>query len=106
MANNKVKIKKGDQVIVLSGSDRGKKGEVLVVKPKDNKAIVEGINIIKKHTKPSAQNPQGGIIETEAPIQISNLAIVDPETGKATRVGFKVEDGKKVRFAKKSGKTL
>lgn len=106
MAQVKLKIKKGDQVVVLSGSDKGKKGEVLQVRPKDNKAIVQGINIIKKHTKPSAQNPQGGILETEAPIQISNLAIVDPETGKATRVGFRLEGDKKVRFAKKSGKIL
>lgn len=106
MAQVKLKIKKGDQVIVLSGSDKGKKGEVLVVKPNKSKAIVGGINIVKKHTKPSAQNPQGGIIEAEAPIQISNLAIVDPESGKPTRVGYRIEDGKKVRFAKKSGKTL
>ncbi|QAR31462.1 50S ribosomal protein L24 [Ornithobacterium rhinotracheale] len=106
MAQVKLKIKKGDQVVVLSGSDKGKKGEVLQVKPKDNKAIVQGVNVIKKHTKPSAQNPQGGILEIEAPIQISNLAIVDPETGKPTRVGFRVEGDKKVRFAKKSGKTL
>lgn len=106
MAQVKLKIKKGDQVVVLSGSDKGKKGEVLQVRPKDNKAIVQGVNIIKKHTKPSAQNPQGGILETEAPIQISNLAIVDPETGKATRVGFRLEGDKKVRFAKKSGKIL
>ncbi|MRI62907.1 50S ribosomal protein L24 [Ornithobacterium rhinotracheale] len=106
MAQVKLKIKKGDQVVVLSGSDKGKKGEVLEVRPKDNKAIVQGVNMIKKHTKPSAQNPQGGILETEAPIQISNLAIVDPETGKATRVGFRMEGDKKVRFAKKSGKTL
>ncbi|AFL96670.1 50S ribosomal protein L24 [Ornithobacterium rhinotracheale] len=106
MAQVKLKIKKGDQVVVLSGSDKGKKGEVLQVRPKDNKAIVQGVNVIKKHTKPSAQNPQGGILETEAPIQISNLAIVDPETGKPTRVGFRIEGDKKVRFAKKSGKTL
>lgn len=106
MAQVKIKIKKGDQVVVLTGSDKGKTGEVLVVKPTVNKAIVEGVNMIKRHTKPSAQNPQGGIIETEAPIQISNLAIVDPETGKPTRVGYRTEDGKKVRFAKKSGKTL
>ena len=106
MAQVKLKIKKGDQVVVLSGSDKGKKGEVLLVIPSKNKAVVQGVNTIKKHTKPSAQNPQGGILETEAPIQISNLAIVDPESGEPTRVGFKFEDGKKVRFAKKSGKTL
>lgn len=106
MAQVKLKIKKGDQVIVLAGSDKGKKGEVLLVKPKENRAIVEGVRMVKKHTKPSAQNPQGGIVETEAPIHISNLGIVDPESGKATRVGFKNEGDKKVRFAKKSGKTL
>lgn len=106
MAQVKLKIKKGDQVVVLSGSDKGKQGEVLLVIPHKNKVIVQGVNVIKKHTKPSAQNPQGGILETEAPIQISNLAIVDPESGKPTRVGYKFEDGKKVRFAKKSGKTL
>ncbi len=103
---SKIKIKKGDQVVVLAGGDKGSKGEVLRVFPQKNRAVVEGVNVIKKHTKPSAQSPQGGIVETEAPIHISNLAIVDPSTGKATKVGYKMEGDKKVRIAKKSGKTI
>lgn len=106
MTKVKLKIKAGDQIVVLAGADRGKEGEVVKVFPKKNRAIVQGVNMIKKHTKPSAQNPQGGIIETEASIHISNLALLDPETGKATRVGYKIEDGKKVRVSKKSGKTI
>lgn len=106
MTKVKLKIKAGDQIVVLAGADRGKEGEVVKVFPKKNRAIVQGVNMIKKHTKPSAQNPQGGIIETEASIHISNLALIDPETGKATRVGYKIEDGKKVRVSKKSGKTI
>lgn len=106
MTKVKLKIKAGDQIVVLAGADRGKEGEVVKVFPKKNRAIVQGVNMIKKHTKPSAQNPQGGIIETEASIHISNLALLDPETGKATRVGYKIEDGKKVRVSKKTGKTI
>lgn len=106
MTKVKLKIKAGDQIVVLAGADRGKEGEVVKVFPKKNRAIVQGVNMIKKHTKPSAQNPQGGIIETEASIHISNLALIDPETGKSTRVGYKIEDGKKVRVSKKSGKTI
>lgn len=102
----KIKIKKGDQVVVLAGGDKGKQGEVVQVFPKKYRAIVQNLNMIKKHTKPSATNPQGGIVETEAPIHISNLAIVDPDSGKATKVGYKMEGDKKVRFAKKSGKTV
>lgn len=102
----KIKIKKGDQVIVLAGGDKGKTGEVVRVIPAKNRAVVQNLNMIKKHTKPSATSPQGGIVEMEAPIHISNLALVDPETGKATRVGYRMEDDKKVRFAKKSGKTV
>lgn len=102
----KFKIKAGDQVEVLAGADKGKQGEVVRILTSKNRAIVAGVNMIKKHSKPSAQNPQGGIEETEAPIHISNLAIVDPEKGEATRVGYRMEEGKKVRFAKKSGKTL
>ncbi len=102
----KIKIKKGDQVIVLAGGDKGKTGEVVRVIPSKNRAVVQSLNMIKKHTKPSATSPQGGIVEMEAPIHISNLALVDPETGKATKVGYKMEDDKKVRFAKKSGKTV
>ncbi|MDG4946263.1 50S ribosomal protein L24 [Weeksellaceae bacterium KMM 9713] len=102
----KIKIKKGDQVIVLAGGDKGKTGEVVRVIPSKNRAVVQSLNMIKKHTKPSATSPQGGIVEMEAPIHISNLALVDPETGKATKVGYRMEDDKKVRFAKKSGKTV
>lgn len=104
----KLKIKKGDNVIVTTGNKniKGRTGEVLEVIKDKNRAIVAGLNIVKKHVKPSASNPQGGIVEKEAPIHISNLALVDPKTGKATRVGYRVEDGKKVRFAKKSGEIL
>lgn len=102
----KVKIKKGDQVIVLAGGDKGKKGEVVRVIPDKNRAVVQNVNMIKKHTKPSANNPQGGIVEMEAPIHISNLSIIDPDTGEPTRVGYRIEDDKKVRFAKKSGKSI
>lgn|SRR5690554_2807763 len=102
----KLKIKKGDNVVVLSGSSKGTKGSVLKVFPDKAKAIVEGVNVVKKHTKPSAQNPQGGIVETEAPIHVSKLALVDPASGKPTRIGYEVKDGKKVRIAKKSGKEI
>ena len=102
----KLKIKKGDKVVVISGGSKGKEGEVIRVMPQDNKAIVEGVNMVSKHTKPSAKNPQGGIVKTEAPIHISNLALVDPKSGKATRVGYKMEDGKKVRVSKKSGEAI
>lgn len=101
----KLKIKKGDNVVVLSGSSKGTKGSVLKVYPDKAKAIVEGVNMIKKHTKPNAQNPQGGIVETEAPIYVSKLALVD-SNGKPTRVGYEVKDGKKVRVAKKTGKEI
>lgn len=102
----KLKIKKGDQVIVLAGKEKGKSGEVVQVIPSKERALVQDLNMIKKHTKPSATNPQGGIVEVEAPIHISNLALVDPDSGKATRVGYKMEGDKKIRFAKKSGKTI
>ena len=102
----KLKIKKGDKVVVISGGSKGKEGEVIRVMPQDNKAIVEGVNMVSKHTKPSAKNPQGGIVKTEAPIHISNLALVDPKSGKATRLGYKMEDGKKVRVSKKSGEAI
>lgn len=101
----KLKIKKGDKVVVLSGSSKGTKGSVLKVYPDKGKAIVEGVNMIKKHTKPNAQNPQGGIVETEAPIYVSKLALVD-SNGKPTRVGYELKDGKKVRIAKKTGKAI
>ena len=102
----KLKIKSGDNVIVTAGDHKGSEGHVMRIFRDKNKAIVEGVNMVKKHEKPSAENPQGGITEKEAPIHISNLAIVDPKSGEATRVGYKMEDGKKVRFAKKSNQVL
>ena len=100
-----MKIRKGDQVIVTTGRDKGRQGEVLRAMPKDNKVVVQGVNMVKRHTRPS-QTSAGGIISKEAPIDVSNVALIDPETGKATRVGFKVVDGEKVRVAKKSGKVI
>ena len=103
----KLHIKKNDTVVVLAGEDKGKTGKVLKVLVEKNRALVEGANMVSKSTKPSAQNPQGGIVKQEAPIHISNLSLVDPKSGKATRVGIKVtEDGKKVRIAKKSGEEI
>lgn len=103
---SKLHIKKDDTVIVLSGSDKGKTGKVLRVRVAEKRAIVEGINIITKSTKPSAKNPQGGIIKREASIHISNLSLIDPKSGKATRISIK-RDGKKiVRIAKKSGEEI
>ncbi|MGE6593255.1 50S ribosomal protein L24 [Bacillus mycoides] len=99
-------VKKGDKVQVITGKDKGKQGVILVALPKQNRVIVEGVNIVKKHSKPSQLNPQGGIITKEAPIHVSNVMVLDPKTGEPTRVGFKVEDGKKVRIAKKSGELL
>ena len=92
--------------MVFSGGSKGKEGEVIRVMPQDNKAIVEGVNMVSKHTKPSAKNPQGGIVKTEAPIHISNLALIDPKSGKATRVGYKMEGENKVRVSKKSGEAI
>ena len=99
------KLKKGDTVVVLTGRDKGKEGEILQILPKDNRAIVSGINMVIRHTRQS-QNAQGGRIPKEAPIQLSNVAMVDPKDGGPTRVGFRMEDGKKVRFAKKSGELI
>jgi large subunit ribosomal protein L24 len=97
------KIKKGDKVVVLTGRDSGRTGEVISVSPKDEKALVRGVNMVKRHQKQS-MNQEGGIISKEAPIHLSNLAVADPKDGKPTRVGFRVlEDGRKVRFAKRSG---
>ncbi|CAH1678060.1 MULTISPECIES: 50S ribosomal protein L24 [unclassified Bosea (in: a-proteobacteria)] len=97
------KIKKGDKVVVLAGRDKGKSGEVLQVLPKDARAVVRGVNLVKRHTKQS-QTSEGGIISKEATIDLSNIAVADPKDGKPTRVGFKVlDDGRKVRFAKRSG---
>ena len=103
----KLHIKKDDTVIVLAGEDKGKTGKVLKVFVDKQRALVEGINIVKKSAKPSAKHPQGGIIEQEAPIHISNLSLIDPKSGKATRIAIKRnEDGKKVRVAKKSGEEI
>jgi len=103
----KIHIRKDDQVVVLCGDDKGKKGKVLKVLVKKYKAIVEGVNIVKKSAKPSAKHPQGGIIEQEAPVNISNLSLIDPKSGKATRIAIRVNaDGKKVRIAKKSGEEI
>lgn len=97
-------VKKGDKVVVISGKDKGKQGVILAAFPKNDRVLVEGINLVKKHSKPTQANPQGGISEQEAPIHVSNVMPLDPKTGEVTRVGYKVEDGKKVRVAKKSGK--
>ncbi|RED53721.1 50S ribosomal protein L24 [Aestuariispira insulae] len=100
------KVKKGDKVVVLAGRDKGKEGEVLSVIPAENKVVVSGVNVVKRHTRPSQTNA-GGIVSKEAAIDASNVALVDPKDGKATKVGFKVlEDGKKVRFAKRSGEVI
>jgi len=100
------KIKKGDKVVVLAGRDKGRTGEVVQVMPKDDVALVSGINIVKRHQRQTA-NQEGGIISKEAPIHLSNVAIADPKDGKPTRVGFKVlEDGTKVRVAKRSGEKI
>jgi large subunit ribosomal protein L24 len=99
------KIKKGDKVVVLAGRDKGKTGEVSAVNPAEGRAIVAGVNMVQRHTKPQGVN-EGGIISKESPIHLSNLALQDPKSGKATRVGFKVEDGRKVRVAKRSGEVI
>jgi len=100
------RIKKGDRVIVLTGKSKGKTGEVLRVIPMDERAIVQGVNVVKRHTRPS-QASAGGIVEKEAPIHLSNLAHVDPKSSDATRIGFKfLEDGRKVRYAKRSGEII
>ncbi|TNE37036.1 MAG: 50S ribosomal protein L24 [Alphaproteobacteria bacterium] len=102
----KFAVKKGDKVVVLTGKDKGRSGEVVRVIRKDRRAVVSGINMIKRHTKQS-QTEQGGIIEREAPIDLSNIALQDPKDGKATRVGYKtLDDGRKVRFAKRSGEVI
>ncbi len=99
-------VKKGDKVVVISGKDKGKQGTILAAYPKKNRVLVEGVNIVKKHSKPSQANPQGGIIRLEAAIHVSNVMPLDPKSGKPTRVGYKIENGKKVRVAKISGETL
>ncbi|PKR76586.1 50S ribosomal protein L24 [Halalkalibacillus sediminis] len=99
-------VKKGDKVVVISGKDKGKEGAVLEAFPKKDRVLVEGVNYVKKHAKPSQENPQGGILTQEAPIHVSNVMPVDSKTGEPTRVGYEVRDGKKIRIAKKSGEPL
>ncbi len=102
----KLKIRRGDQVMVIAGRDKGKTGEVLKVMPKENRAIVQGVNLVRKHQK-QTQTEEGGIKTREAPIHISNLAIEDPKDGAPTKIGFKIlEDGRKVRFARRSGEVI
>lgn len=106
MSNVKMKIRRGDKVIVTTGKDKGKTGTVLKVLPQDLKLVIAGVNVVKKHTKPS-RTSEGGIIQKELPIHVSNVAHVDPKSGKATKVGFKVlKDGTKTRVAKKSGEII
>ncbi len=101
------KIKKGDKVQVLAGRDKGKRGEVIRIVPEDNRAFVQGVNMVKRHTKPQGMGKPGGIVEKEGPINLSNLAMIDPASDKPTRVGFKVlEDGRKVRVARASGEVM
>ena len=100
------KIKKGDRVVILSGRDKGKHGEVTRSMPKDGKVLVSGVNVVTRHRKPSQANPQGGLERAEAPLHVSKVAIEDPKTGKPTRVRFEVRDGKKVRVASRSGELI
>ena len=101
-----LKIKKGDRVIVLAGRDKGKQGEVIQVIPKENRAVVRGVNVVRRHQQQTA-NREGGIVSKEAPIHISNLALEDPSDGKPTRIGFRfIDDGSKVRYAKRSGEVI
>ncbi len=102
----KLHIKKGDRVMVIAGNYKGQTGEVLEVFPKKNRAIVDNLNLVKKHQKPTQNNPEGGIIEMPSPIHISNLMLVDPKTGEPTRIGRKEVDGKLVRYSKKSGEII
>ena len=106
-SNNKIHVKKGDNVIVITGKDKGKKGRVIHAYPKEGRVLVEGVNLVKKHTRPSQVNPQGGIINKEATIHSSNVMLLDPKTGEPTRIGNKVlTNGDKVRIAKKSGEVI
>ncbi|MEN0711387.1 50S ribosomal protein L24 [Listeria monocytogenes] len=99
-------VKKGDKVKVITGKDKGRSGKVLAAFPKKDRVLIEGINMVKKHTKPSNVNPQGGILNVEAPIHVSNVMLLDPKTGEPTRVGYEVKGDKKVRVAKKSGEVI
>ncbi|MBT8181456.1 MAG: 50S ribosomal protein L24 [Flavobacteriaceae bacterium] len=102
----KLRIKTGDTVRIIAGDHKGTEGKVTLVDREKNKAIVEGANMVSKHEKPSAQNPQGGIVKKEAPIHLSNLSLIDSKSGETTRVGYEVRDGKKVRFSKKSNEVI
>lgn len=102
----KLKIKAGDKVRVIAGDHRESEGKVVSVDREKNKAIVEGVNLVSKHEKPSAKNPQGGIVKKEAAIHISNLALIDPKSSETTRVGYEMRDGKKVRYSKKSNEVI
>ena len=105
--SNKLHVKKEDTVMVISGKDKGKKGRVIAAYPRENRVLVEGVNMVKKHQKPNQSNPQGGIIEQEAPIHVSNVMQIDPKGGKVTRIGYKtLDNGKKGRGAKKSGEVI
>jgi large subunit ribosomal protein L24 len=105
--NHKLHVKKDDTVFVITGKDKGKKGRIIAAYPRQNRVLVEGINMMKKHAKPSQQNPQGGIINQEAPIHVSNVMLIDPKSNKPTRVGYKILDnGNKVRIAQKSGEVI
>ena len=101
-----MRIKTGHNVVVITGKDKGKQGTVLAAKPTADKVIVEGVNMVKKHVRQSEQNPDGGVTQFEAPTKVSNVMLVDPKTGERTRVGYKMVDDKKVRYAKKSGEVL
>ena len=101
----KIKIKKGDTVRIIAGSNKGSEGQVLSIMRQTNKAIVEGVNLVKRHNKPNAKNPQGGVSEKEAPIDISNLSLLTSD-GKITRIGYRVEDGEKIRIAKKTNEVI
>ncbi len=106
MSRPKLKIRKGDRVVVIAGRDKGKRGEVLQVIPDDNRALVQGVNVVRRHQKQTPQQ-DGGIVSKEAPIHISNIAVEDPSDGSPSRVGYKfLDDGRKVRFAKRSGETI
>jgi large subunit ribosomal protein L24 len=105
--NNKLHVKKDDNVIVITGKDKGKKGRVIAAYPRENRVLIEGVNMVKRHTRPNQANPQGGIIEREAPIHVSNVMHIDPKSGKPTRIGSKIlSNGKKVRIAKRSGQEI
>jgi large subunit ribosomal protein L24 len=103
----KLKIKKDDEVIVLAGRDKGKRGKVLRAYPADNRVLVDGVNVVKRHTRPSQADPQGGVKEKGLPIHVSNVALIDPKSGKPTRVGYRIlDDGRKVRIARRSGEVI